>query len=295
MKKNQKKIFFFILITSIIGLVFFQIILSEMQNSKINNFWDLILNYNNFIYFFSLFNLSNYSIFTILKKFFFMILIFIPFTFVNFKNLKFYFIYVPIFSLYFFLDNINFLKPYFHYSTFLIPFLFFICIEEVMSSKKRILFYITINLFLTLNFFNPLFYFDNIKFTENYSFQNYKNFGNYKNLDNFLADVEIPNNEALTVSNNILHHKIINRSFLLVIDYSDDIDTSITACRNLKNRLSIFDTNKCEIRSQYALLNLKDSNNYNDVLLKDKNFEIIKKNNEFTLYRSKNFKAIFKN
>lgn len=294
-KKLRKNLLLLIIFCSLISFLLFQIVLSEIQNLKVTNFYDFIFNLNNLFYFLSLFNLSDYTLIDITKKFFLMSVIFIPFLFINFKKRLFYFVYIPIFSIYFFLDNVNFLKPYFHYSTFLIPFIFFICIKELISSKRRIFFYLLINIIFTINFLNPIFYLSNIRITENYNINNYLNLNNYRSLNNFLKDIHIPDSEPLSVSNNLLHYKVVNRNFLLVTDFTNDLDSSFTACRNLENKFNILNTKKCKIKSKFILLNKKDSKKYNDILLNLKNFEIMKQNNEFIFYRLKNFKTVSKN
>lgn len=284
--KKKNNLYFILIFLGVVFFIIFQIILSEIQGQNYSSLFQLIFNFNNIAYLFSLFNFTDYSLFSFLKKIFFMLLIFVPFKFINFKNKKFYFLYFPIFLIYFLLDNINFLKPYFHYSTFLIPILFVICLKELINSKKNIAFYLLINLAFTINFFNPIFYFQNINFTKNYNLTNYKNYQNYQKLDNFLKDINIPNEEAITVSNNLLHYKIVNRNFILVPDYSPNLDNAFTACRNLNNNFDILNTKKCKIFSKYVILNNKDFKKYNEILVDTKKFKIIKKSNEFTFYRS---------
>ena len=190
--------------------------------------------------------------------------------------------------MYFLLDNINYLKPYFHYSSFLIPLLFFLCGNTIINSKNRFVFFVLVNFLFTVNLFNPIFY-SKIKFAENYNYKNYINISNYSKLNYFLEDIIIPNNEPLTVSNNLLHHKIVNRNIILIIDYTKDIIDSKTACVNLNSKkLNILEKKLCNIRAKYIILNKYDYNKYKKKINTFDNYEIIKENNDYIFIKSKN-------
>ena len=202
-----------------------------------------------------------------------MSLIFIPYLFLNFKYKIFYLFYFPIFIIYFLLDNNNFLKPYFHYSAYLIALLFFIAKIEIFQSRKKVLAYIFFNILMTVNFLNPLFYSTNFELVKNYNFQNFINYNKYQKLDAFLSDINIPTTEPVTVSNNLLHYKIINRNHILVVGTNLHLTKSYSKCKK-QNKV-------CEINSKYLILNLHDYFQNKDFIFNETSFKIIKENNEF--------------
>ena len=69
-KKLRKNLLLLIIFCSVISFLLFQIVLSEIQNLKVTNFYDFIFNLNNLFYFLSLFNLSDYTLIEITKNFF---------------------------------------------------------------------------------------------------------------------------------------------------------------------------------------------------------------------------------
>jgi hypothetical protein len=91
------------------------------------------------------------------------------------------------------------------------------------------------------------------------------------------------------VSNNLLHHKIVNRNIILIIDYTEDIIDSKTACVNLNSKkLNILEKKLCNIRAKYIVLNKYDYNKYKKKINTFDNYEIIKENNDYIFIKSKN-------
>lgn len=286
-KNNYLKIFFLIILSLVLILIFQSL---NMSNNELTHgeYSKKFFDKNNIEFFFSLISINNLLSLKVFNKILILSLIFIPYLFLCFRYKIFYFLYLPIFFVYFLLDNINYLKPYFHYSSFLIPLLFFLCGNTIINSKSRFVFFVLVNFLFTVNLFNPIFY-SKIKFAENYNYKNYINVSNYSKLDYFLEDINIPNNEPITVSNNLLHHKIVNRNIILIIDYTEDIIDSKTACVNLNSKkLNIIEKKLCNIRAKYIILNKYDYNKYKKKINTFDNYEIIKENNDYIFIKSKN-------
>lgn len=287
-KDNFIKILILILL-SIVLIFIFQSLLINNDEIVYKELSKNFFNVDNIKYFFSLISIESFLTLKIFNKILISSLIFIPYLFLCFKYKIFYFLYLPIFLLYFLLDNINYLKPYFHYSSFLIPLLFFLCGRTIINSNRRFVFFVLINFIFTVNFFNPIFYIDKIKFAENYNYKNYLNFSNYSKLDHFLKDINIPDTEAITVSNNLLHYKIINRNMILVIDYTKNITNSKTACVNLQGKkLDIREKRLCNIQAKFIILNKDDYNKYAKKINALDEYETIKENNDYIFIKSKN-------
>ncbi len=281
-----------------ISIIIYEIIYKKNENRIINIlilFFLLVFS----IFVFEIIYIENKSIFSIISneiinfesyfnKIFFLTIIFIPYLFINFKYKLFYFIYFPITSVYLLFGNINYLKPYFHYSCYLIPCLFVFCKNEINNSKKYFTIYITLNLIFTINFLNPLFYSSKIKFVENYNYKNYIYVNRYFNFNNFIKDLNLPDNEAILVSNDLLHPKIVKRNFILVPEYLDYKLYSYTSCKNLyKKTFDLQNKKKCKVIPKIILLNKMDYLKYKNKLSNKNQYKIIKQNNDFIFIKSK--------